>query len=66
MQTVLQGREVASPNAFIGRISGEQWSISPGNYRLYSAVSYSMHGNCYNLLLQLDAESVSSRGGAGE
>ncbi|WP_310829847.1 beta-ketoacyl synthase N-terminal-like domain-containing protein [Paenibacillus pedocola] len=66
MQTLLQSREVASPNAFIGRISGEQWSISPGDYRLYSAVSYSMHGNCYNLLLQLDAESRYSRGGARE
>lgn len=65
-QTVLQGRTIASPNAFIGRVGEEQWSIRPGDFRLFAAVLYSMHGNCYNLLLQLNEEGADSRGGGGE
>lgn len=65
-QTVLQGREVAKPNAFIGTIGGEQWSTRPGDYNLFSAVSYSMHGNCYNLLLQLGEENTHPLGGGNE
>ncbi|KUP22741.1 beta-ketoacyl synthase N-terminal-like domain-containing protein [Paenibacillus sp. DMB5] len=61
----LSGREIARPNHYIGTIGREQWSSSPGDFGLFASVLYSMHGNCYSLLLQLEEAGACSGGGAG-
>lgn len=52
--SLLQGREIKQPNSFIGRITDEQWSQNVSEFDLVSILSYSMHGNSYNLLLGLN------------
>jgi len=63
--TPLQGSVIHQPNKFIGAIDNDLWATNVNDYDIISILSYSMHGNCYNMLLDLDHEQVLDEVGDG-
>lgn len=49
----LHGSAISRPNKFIVSVSEQQWTVETEGYNLLSIPTFSMHGNSYNLVLDL-------------
>jgi|GEM_PF-2237944 Polyketide synthase modules and related proteins len=56
----LQGSTISHPNKFISSVSEQQWTTDTAGYNIISIPVFSMHGNSYNLVLDLQPSTVSS------
>lgn len=54
----LQGSTISHPNKFIGSVSEQQWTADTEGYNLISIPTFSMHGNSYNLVLDLQPSAA--------